>query len=265
LQPLPFQWTVNRLAGLDEPARPRLPIAKRRWSDRCERQCLVSNSTVERCHPRDDERHADRFEVDRSALFDPIERDGRKPAFRLDSDDELLSSQAAVGILRAAYADPVGIVEIGRVRRTAKRWFDEDERVGIPPLPLAPSRLLRWNFMKALALQRSGNRLTIDLTPQRSRGAVVHHERVAPQHAGDAERGRIPLDLRSGVHDARVRQRSPGDGERLPSDRVVDDLVMIEVPGRVGLSDASHHDSHDRLVVGHEGRFGRANELRLVD
>jgi len=62
-----------------------------------------------------------------------------------------------------------------------------------------------------------------------------------------------------------VRERSPRDRDRFPSDLIVDDFVMIEVPGRIRFGDSVLHDADDRLVIAHERRFGCADELRLVN
>ena len=113
-------------------------------------------------------------------------------------------------------------------------------------LPFGPGRVRYRNRFKPLARQRSADRFTGDVAPQRL-GLTVHHDQaVPPQHAGDDEGKSLAFEL-SGVDHARSTERLPCGCEGNPSELVIDDLVAIELPQRVGAGLVPDDDPEDRL------------------
>jgi hypothetical protein len=56
---------------------------------------------------------------------------------------------------------------------------------------------------------------------------IVHDQPIRPEFSGDAERVNLAIDLPS-IHDARVAERSPRDGEGHATDSVVGDLMPAQ-------------------------------------
>ncbi len=59
---------------------------------------------------------------------------------------------------------------------------------------------------------------------------IVHHQGVLPQVPGNAEGERID-PYRADIHDARKASGSPGGGQGNAIQHVIDDFVLIQVPG----------------------------------
>ena len=96
--------------------------------------------------------------------------------------------------------------------------------------------------------------------------AVVHHHGVPPEQAGDAEGQRLVIHG-ADIHDAREAERSPSDGQREAVHHVIDDLMVIQVPGGIGHGCALRpHDSDYLLPIGHDpaGLFA-GDKLGIVD
>src|SRR5712692_8806161 len=111
--------------------------------------------------------------------------------------------------------------------------------------------------------QRSLEGLAGEVAPQRAGLAVEHDERVADQLAGNAKGKGLAVDV-SGIHDARVAKRSPGDGDVFPAQAIVDDLDPAHEGNGVRVRLTCELDPDDGQVFPY-ARFVRRNKMGIVD
>src|SRR5260370_26031572 len=126
------------------------------------------------------------------------------------------------------------------------------EHQGLPVLraPTTPGGLLRQHLLEVVTDQRSVERLTGEVAPQRAGLAVEHDERVADQLAGHAKGEGLAVYF-SGIHDARVTKWSPGDGDVRPTQAIVDDLDLAHDGDWIGMRLASDLDTDDVQALSH--------------
>ena len=103
------------------------------------------------------------------------------------------------------------------------------------------------------------------MSPERVGFPIEHNQGVAKQHPRHPKRERPIVDC-SVIHDASAAHRTPGDSDRPPLEDVVDDLVVIELPGRVRALLAFANETDHQLFVVHDAvcLLGRL-ERRPVD
>src|SRR5260370_38780044 len=85
--------------------------------------------------------------------------------------------------------------------------------------PTAPCGLLRQHLPQPVTNQRSVERLTREVAPQRAGLTFEHDERVTDQLAGHTKGEGLAVYL-SGIHDARVTKWSPCDGNVRPTEAI---------------------------------------------
>jgi len=190
---------------------------------------LTSQVTPERCgglvgRCQDHQRHIDERVVHHPRSPHGVQRVGLGVIQDANAQHPRLGRQPIV-ISLAAQDAGIGAAEVtGIVIGLAGVVVRQDPGIGMGLPPGRPRGLGRGHHLELGATQRSLNGSARQVTPEAVGFAVVHDQRVAHQLAGNAE-GQVSPVHRSGIHDARVAERSPGDGERPAADDIVDDLV----------------------------------------
>lgn len=115
--------------------------------------------------------------------------------------------------------------------------------IGMELLPLSPGCVDCGIGFELHPLERAVDGLGIEVAPECLGLPVVHNQRIFPEHPTDPEGQRLSLMRGSDIHDAREAEGSPGDGEREVPDLVINNLMVVELPERVGSGCFSSSDA----------------------
>ncbi len=131
-----------------------------------------------------------------------------------------------------------------------------------PPSP--PGCYRTGEEFELLAFQGAADGLAGGVDPQRPRLPVVHDERVLVKDALVPE-GERPALQSAAIHDSRLAQRSPGDGDGLAAAGVVAQLVNAHHGDRVGFGLPIDGQANDPVFVTQSGGPLGRHHLRVVE
>jgi len=145
---------------------------------------------------------------------------------------------------------PIGGATIGAAMTGLER---ENARTGMQLAPLAPGHHARPQENQALPERRARHRLGPNLRPQALAIAIIKEEIGTVEETRHTKDPLAPADPAIEDH-RRSAERTVGDQDRSPPERVVDELVPLENRDRIGRRFAAD-DNADDPILGVPGSF----------